>query len=307
MTPKGGARSATRSEHTLGLLLGLGAYGCWGLFPIYIKSVAVPPVEMLAHRVVWAFLLLLGLSAYQGRWGELRGALRGRRTAALLAASTVMITINWMVYIWAVASGRILEGSLGYFINPLVNVILGVLVLKERPARPVVAAVLVAAAGVGWLTFQVGHPPWISLTLALSFGLYGLLRKVVSVGAVIGLTVETALLAPPALGYLLWLKAAGSLSFLSGSAGRDALLVLAGPITALPLLLFAGAARRLRLSTLGLVQYLSPTLQLLVGVWLYGEPFTPARAVAFTFIWAGLAIFAVYSLRRGRPEPVTEG
>ena len=294
-------------ERVLGLLFGLGAYSCWGFLPIYFKKVAAAPaVELLAHRVVWALLLLLGLAWQQGLGGELRRALRPGRTLWLLTASTALIAVNWLVYIWAVVNGRILEGSLGYFINPLVNVLLGTLVLEERLERAVLAAVLVAAAGVAWLTFQVGQPPWVALTLAVSFGLYGLLRKLVGVGAVAGLAVETALLSPLAVGYLLWAGATGRSSFLAGDLRHDLLLLLAGPFTSVPLLLFTGAARRLPLSTLGFLQYLSPSLQLLVGVFLYGEPFPPARAVGFALIWAALAVFAVHTLRRGRAEPITE-
>jgi chloramphenicol-sensitive protein RarD len=300
--------SAHEREHALGLLFGLGAYSCWGFIPIYFKHVAAAsPVELLAHRVVWALLLLLGISARQGLLGELRRALRPGRTLLLLCTTTVLIAVNWLVYIWAIVSNRVLEGSLGYFINPLVNVLLGVIVLKERLERPVLIAVLVAASGVLHLTLQAGHPPWVSLTLALTFGLYGLLRKLVAVGAVTGLLVETLLLAPLAAAYLLWAASAGRLTFMAGSLGHDVLLVLAGPVTALPLLLFTGAARRLPLSTLGFLQYLSPTLQFLLAVFLYHEPFTAARGVAFACIWAALAIFAAHSLRRGRPEPVTEG
>jgi chloramphenicol-sensitive protein RarD len=224
----------------------------------------------------------------------------------LLAATTVLIAVNWLIYIWAIVSNRVLEGSLGYFINPLVNVLLGVIVLKERLERPVLVAVLVAALGVAWLTVQVGQPPWVSLTLAVTFGLYGLLRKLVAVGAVTGLLVETLLLAPLAVAYLAWAGLQGRLAFASGRAGLDLLLVLAGPVTALPLLLFTGAARRLPLSTLGFLQYLSPTLQFLLAVFLYGEPFTRARGVAFACIWAALLIFALHTLQRGRAEPVTE-
>jgi chloramphenicol-sensitive protein RarD len=294
-------------EPTSGLLLGLGAYSLWGLFPIYFKAVAAaPPLEMLAHRVVWALILLLAVSWRQGRLGELGSALRSGRTAALLGASTVLIAINWLVYIWAVVNGRILEGSLGYYINPLVNVLLGVVVLKERLERPVLAAVLVAGAGVVWLSLQVGHPPWVSLTLAASFGLYGLLRKLAPVGAVTGLAIETALLTPPAIVYLLWARDAGRLVFGTRSLSLDVLLLLAGPITAAPLLLFTAAARRLRLSTLGLLQYVSPTLQFLVAVGLYGEAFTAARGVAFACIWTALVLFAVHTVRRGRAAPATE-
>jgi chloramphenicol-sensitive protein RarD len=296
------------SRRTAGLLAGIGAYGTWGLIPGYFKAVAAaPPLELLAHRVVWALILLLVLLKQQGRLGELREALRPGRTLVMLSASTVLIAINWLVYIWAVVGGRVLEGSLGYFINPLVNVVLGVLVLKEKLEPPVVWAVAMAGLGVAWLTLSIGHPPWVSLTLAFSFGSYGLLRKLAPVVAVVGLAVETLLLFPFALGFLVWARESGRLTFLAGDLGLDALLVLAGPLTAIPLLLFTAAARRLPLSTLGFIQYLSPTLQFLLAVFLWGEPLGPERVVAFACIWSGLLIFAVHSLRRGAPEPLTEG
>jgi chloramphenicol-sensitive protein RarD len=296
------------SRRTAGLLAGIGAYGTWGLIPGYFKAVAAaPPLELLAHRVVWALILLLVLLKQQGRLGELREALRPGRTLVMLSASTVLIAINWLVYIWAVVGGRVLEGSLGYFINPLVNVVLGVLVLKEKLEPPVVWAVAMAGLGVAWLTLSIGHPPWVSLTLAFSFGSYGLLRKLAPVGAVVGLAVETLLLFPFALGFLVWARESGRLTFLAGDLGLDALLVLAGPLTAIPLLLFTAAARRLPLSTLGFIQYLSPTLQFLLAVFLWGEPLGPERVVAFACIWSGLLIFAVHSFRRGAPEPLTEG
>jgi chloramphenicol-sensitive protein RarD len=296
------------SRRTAGLLAGIAAYGSWGVIPIYFKAVsAAPPLELLAHRVVWALLFLVVLLNRQGRLAEFRAALRPSRTLAMLAASTVLIAVNWLVYIWAVVGGRVLEGSLGYFINPLVNVVLGVLVLEEKLERPVMAAVAVAALGVVWLTLSVGHPPWVSLALAGSFGSYGLLRKLAPVGAVVGLAVETLLLFPLALGYLAWAHGRGSLAFLAGDLRLDTLLVLAGPATAIPLLLFTAAARRLPLSTLGFVQYLSPTVQFLLAVFLWGEPLGRERAVAFACIWAGLLIFTVHSLRRGAPEPLTEG
>jgi chloramphenicol-sensitive protein RarD len=300
-------RTPRASRRGRGLAYGLAAYGMWGLIPIYFKVVsAASPLELLAHRVVWAFVLLLFVAGRLKLLPELRAAVRPGRTLALLGASTVLIALNWLVYIWAVVSGRILEGSLGYYVNPLVNVLLGVLVLGERLARPVLVAVGVAGAGVLWLTVTAGRPPWVSLTLALSFGLYGLVRKLVPVGAVAALTVETALLLPFAAGYLLVAGARGVLAFLAGSPVRDLLLLLAGPATAVPLLFFAGAVRRLPLSTLGFLQYLSPTLQFLLAVAVYREPFTAARGVAFACIWAALAIFAVHTLRRGEEEPVTE-
>jgi chloramphenicol-sensitive protein RarD len=290
-----------------GLVYGLSAYGLWGLIPIYFKAAsAAPPLELLAHRVVWAFLLVLVVAGKLKLFPELRAALRPGRTLALLGASTLLIALNWLVYIWAVVNGRILEGSLGYYVNPLVSVLLGVLVLGERLERPVLAAIGVAAAGVLWLALHAGSPPWVALSLAISFGLYGLVRKLVPVGAVAALTVETALLLPLALGYLVVAHGRGRLVFLAGTPGRDLLLVLAGPFTAVPLLLFAGALRRLPLSTLGFLQYVSPTLQFLLAVIVYDEPFSAARGVAFVCIWTALAIFAVHTLRRGEQEPVTE-
>lgn len=298
---------AASSRHTLGLTYGLAAYGLWGLFPIYFKATAtVPPLEVLAHRVIWAFAMLLVVAARLGLSQELRAAFRSAATMRLLGASSVLIAVNWLVYIWAVVSGRILEGSLGYYINPLLSVLLGVIVFRERLERSVLAAIAIAAAGVLWLTLHVGRPPWVALSLAFSFGLYGLLRKLAPVGAVTALTVETGLLLPFALAYLGLARARGTLAFLAGGFRLDLLLVLVGPITAIPLLFFAGAARRLPLSTLGFLQYVSPTLQFLVAVALYREPFSAARGVAFACIWTALAIFAVHTLRRGEQEPVTE-
>jgi chloramphenicol-sensitive protein RarD len=254
--------------------------------------------------VAWSLLLLVVLVARGGQWKDLRAALVPGRTLAMLAAASLLLAVNWLVYIWAVAQGRVMEGSLGYFINPLVNVALGVAFLGEQLERPVKIAVAMAALGVAWLTVALGHPPWVSLALAFSFGGYGLLRKVVPVGAILGLCVETLLLGPLALGYLAWQGAEGRLAFGSGNLRLNVLLVLAGPITALPLLLFAAAARRLPLSTLGFVQYLSPTLQLLLAVLVFREPLDAARAGAFAFIWAGLAVFTLHTLRRGWKRPV---
>jgi chloramphenicol-sensitive protein RarD len=291
----------------LGLAYGVAAYGLWGFMPLYIKAVrAVPVVEVLSHRVVWALVLLLLLVWRQRQLGPLLAALRSRRALAILATSTLAIAVNWTVYIWAVVNGRLLEGSLGYYINPLVNVLLGVVVLRERLERPVRIAVAIAAAGVLWLTVGVGRPPWIALILAASFGLYGLMRKLAPVGALAGLAIETALLLPFTGGYLVWAITTGRSAFLAGDRPLDLLLLLAGPVTAIPLLCFAGAARRLPLSTMGFLQYLSPTLQFLLAVLVYGEPFDRSRAIAFGFIWTALVVFAVHSARRGTPEPVTD-
>jgi chloramphenicol-sensitive protein RarD len=275
--------------------------------PIYIKRVGVAPVlEVLSHRIVWALVLLLALTWRRGELAAFRDALRPGRGLLILGVSTVAIAVNWLVYIWAVVHGRLLEASLGYYINPLVNVLLGVAVLGERLERPVKVAVAIASVGVLWLVLRAGHVPWIALVLATSFGTYGLMRKLAPMGAVIGLAVETALLLPLAGGYLVWAVASGRAVFLSGNTSLDLLLLFAGPVTAVPLLCFAGAARRLPLSTLGLMQYLSPTVQFLLAVLVYGEAFDTARAVAFGFIWTALFIFAVHSIRRGAPEPVID-
>ena len=277
------------------------AYGTWGVLPIYWKLLArVPLLEVLAHRVVgtviFTALLLTGLR----QMPELRKALRSRRELLSLLASGALIGVNWGVFIWAVGAGRILETSLGYYLNPLVNVLLGTLFLRERLRRA--QAISVALAGAGVLVMLVSHGdlPWISLALAMSFGLYGLLHKLTSVRPIAALAVETGALAPLALAYL-WLRAvpAGG-ALVSGTPLESTLLALAGPVTALPLLWFASAARRLRLSTLGLFQYLAPTLALFVAVFLYGESFTRAHAGAFVLIWSALALYSVDALQASR-------
>jgi chloramphenicol-sensitive protein RarD len=300
-------RGVGARERSVGLAYAFATYGFWGLFPLYLKSVArTPYLELLGHRITWAALFMAVLVALQGHRGQVLAALRSRRTLTVLGASTVLIAVNWLTYIVAVNSGRMLESSFGYYINPLVNVALGVLLLRERLAPAVWAAVAIAGAGVLWLGLHLGHPPWISLVLAFSFAFYGLLRKIAPVGPLIGLTVETLLLLPLAGGYLAYLVANKKAQFLSGDRGLDLLLLLAGPLTAIPLLWFAAAARRLPLSTIGFVQYLSPTLQFLLAVAVYKEAFDSAKAVAFACIWTALALFAWHSLRRRAPEPVTD-
>ena len=267
-----------------GLLFGVAAYGSWGFMPVYIKAVrTVPILEVLSHRVFWAFLLLLALCWRRGELPAIRTALGSRRTLALLCGSTTAIAVNWLAYIWAVANSRVLESSLGYFVNPLVNVLFGVAILGEQLDRPVRIAVAVAGTGVLWMALRAGHVPWIALTLATSFGLYGLFRKLAPVGGLAGLTIETGLLSP-----------------LAGDVRTDVLLLMAGPITAVPLLFFAGAARRLPLSTLGFLQYLSPSLQFLLAVCAYREPLDSARLVGCGFIWTALLIFGVYTARHTR-------
>lgn len=286
-----------------GLAYGLAAYGFWGLVPIYFKAVAsVPALEVLAHRVVWSLVVLALVLSVQRRWQEVWAVLRDRHTLAVLALTTVLVGGNWYIFIWAVANDRVLQASLGYFINPLVNVFLGVVFLRERLSRAGVVAVALAAVAVTWLTVQAGELPWVSLILAFSFGLYGLLRKTARVKPVPGLMVETALMAPAAVLYLGLVASRGGLYFGTGSMRLDFLLIAAGLVTALPLLWFTAAARLLQLATLGFLQYIAPTGQFLLAVLAYGEPLTRDRLLAFGLIWVALAIFTVAQLRR-RPSP----
>ena len=283
-----------------GLLLGLGAYLLWGVMPLYFKAIGhVSAIEIVAHRIVWSLVFLGAVATFWSRWGKIGLALKSRKVALTLLLTSVLIAVNWLVYIYAVVSGHVLEGSLGYYLNPLVNVLLGVVLLKERLSRAQVAAVLLAAAGVAVLASGAGDALWISLTLAASFALYGFLRKVTPVEAIEGLSIETALLTPLAMGYLLWLHGAGGAAFGKESV-TDLMLVLGGAVTAVPLLLFTAAAKRLPYSTLGFLQYVAPSMQFLLAVLVFGEPLTTSHMVCFGAIWAALVIFAGEGLRKGR-------
>jgi len=282
----------------IGLTYGLAAFVFWGLVPIYFKAVAsVSPLEVLAHRVVWSVVILGVVLTIKGRWGEVVAAFADRRTLGLLTVTTVLVGANWYIFIWAVANDQIVQASLGYFINPLVNVLLGVVFLKERLNRAAKVAVVLAGVGVGWLTIQAGVLPWISLFLAFSFGLYGLLRKMSPVKPVPGLMVETVLMAPVAILFLAATASRGGLYFGTGSLRLDLLLVAAGVVTALPLLWFTAATRLLPLTTIGFLQYIAPSLHLMLAVLAYGEPLTRDHLIAFGSIWAGLAIFTIDQLR----------
>jgi chloramphenicol-sensitive protein RarD len=286
-----------------GLVAAAGAYLIWGLLPIYWKLLqSVPAAQIMAHRIVWCLLIVaLWLGVREG-FGWLRGL--SPRLIAMLVTSALLISVNWWLYIWAVNSGHIVETSLGYFINPLVSVLMGVLILRERLNQAQWIAVGVAALGVLWLTVQGGRLPWIALALALSFGSYGLIRKLAVVPAVQGLAIESGVLFLPAATFLLWSELNGSGHFGHGALKLDALLVVAGLVTALPLILFAIGARRIPLSTIGVLQYLAPTLQLASGVLLFNEPFTQAQALGFGGIWLALGIYAVDGLWRARRRPV---
>lgn len=282
-----------------GLLAAIGAYFIWGLFPIYWKWLGeVPALQIMAHRIVWCALFVAAWLSLRTGWSWLREL--SPRLLTLLAASSLTIACNWWLYIWAVNAGHVVETSLGYFINPLISVLLGVLVLNERLNRAQWAAVAVAAAGVLWLTLQAGRLPWIALALAASFGTYGLIRKLAVVPAVQGLMVESGLLFMPALGLLFWQQQTGHGDVLKGDWQIDSLLILGGIVTALPLVLFAIGARRIPLSLIGILQYLAPTLQLLCGVLLFHETFSGVQAIGFGCIWAALAIYAGDSLWRSR-------
>ena len=291
---------STPASPRRGAASAVAAFFLWGLFPLYWKQLsAVPALEVVAHRTAWGFACLALWLLLRGGWGE-AAALAGRpRTLAQLAAGATLIGLNWLLYIWAVTHDHVMQASLGYYINPLVNVLLGVAVLRERLSRGQGLAVALAAAGVAVLTLGYGRFPWIALALATTFGLYGLVRKTVAADAVVGLAWETAILAPAAVCYLVFLGARGTGAF-GATAGASALLVLGGAVTALPLALFAYGARALPLSTLGFIQYLSPSLQFLLAVLLYGEPFTAAHAVSFACIWAALALLT-WDLRRRLP------
>lgn len=292
-----------RHAKRLGVAYGLAAYLWWGFIALYFRAVsAVGPLEVLAHRVLWSLLFLLLFLTARGRAPVLLAVLRDRRSVGLLAVTTVLIAVNWLVFIWSVFNGHLLEASLGYFINPLVNVLLGFVFLGERLRRGQTVAVALASVGVVWLAVGSGTPPWIALVLAATFGSYGLLRKMGRPDGLTGLAVETLLLAPLALGWLLFSAGQGTLVFGVGGWHRSLLLAAAGPVTALPLVWFAEGARRLRYATLGFLQYLAPTFQFLLAVTLFGESFTRTHAVSFGLIWAALAIYSVDTARSFTPS-----
>jgi len=280
-------------NHRRGLFYALSAFVLWGVAPAYFKLVQqVPPAEIIVHRILWSGVLMalvLGLSRRFVGWRHLRD---NPRLLATLALTSLLICANWLTFVYAVNSGRMLDASLGYYINPLINVLLAVAFLGERLRPLQIAAVALATLGVAYQVVELGRLPWISLVLALSFGFYGLLRKRVALDALNGLGVETALVTPLALGYLAWLWSQGNAQFAHVSAGLDALLIAAGIVTTVPLALFAAGAQRLPYTTIGFLQYLSPSIGIVLAVACYGEHFGATRAVTFGLIWAGLALFS---------------
>lgn len=292
--------AAAEQEARRGLWITAATFALWGVVPVYWHLLqAVPSPHIIAHRIVWSTLLVVAWLVYSARLQWWRRIAAQPRALATLALSSLAIAFNWGLYIWAVNAGHVIETSLGYFINPLVNVLLGVLVLHER-LRPLQwLAVACAALGVAWLTVDAGTLPWIALGLAGSFGLYGLLRKLVQVDAVAGLGVESLYLFLPALGFVLWGEAGHGGGFVGGWGWRnDLLLVFGGVVTAVPLIGFAYGVRRIPLSLVGLLQYIAPSLQLLLGVWFFREPFDAGKAIGFAAIWIGLLLFAGESLWR---------
>lgn len=284
-----------------GLAAAAAAFFIWGLLPLYLKALqGVPVLQVTAHRLVWGCVFGLVWLRLRGELGHVRAALSDPNTRWRLCASAALISVNWITYVYGIAENRVVETSLGYFINPLVNVLFGVLLLSERLNAAQWTAVAIAAAGVSYLTWTAGHPPWISLALAFSFGLYGLVRKLVRVDALAGFASETLILAPLGVAYLIWCEITGSGVVVGGSVGLDLLLVLGGPITAIPLVLFAFGARRISYSTLGLLQYIGPTIQLILAVFVFGEPFRGPRVLGFVLIWTALALYAADGLWRAR-------
>jgi chloramphenicol-sensitive protein RarD len=293
------------SNRLKGLPEAVGAYTIWGFMPLFFKQLqGISPVEIVAHRVMWSVVLIVAILWARSRLGEFRTAMADPRTRRFMVASTTLIAINWLVYIWAITNGHILAGSLGYYINPLVNVALGVVFFKEHMNRTQIIAITLAACGVMVLASESLTSIWISLTLGISFGLYGMVRKIAPVGSLPGLACETTLLLPFALGYALWAAWYDPTPGFGYSPMTDAFLIAGGAITTIPLLLFASAARKMPLSTMGFIQFIGPTIQFMLGVFVYNEPFTRAHAICFGLIWLAVALFCIDGIKRSRAARV---
>lgn len=293
-----------------GILYGIGAYALWGFFPIYWKFLhQVPALQVIGHRIGWSFILLVAFILVTKQWQDFRSkALDSWKTLGIYTIAGVLLTINWLVYVWGVNAGFIVETSLGYFINPLLSVLLGVIFLRERLRLAQWMPVIIAAIGVIYLTFVYGRLPWIALTLAFSFGFYGFVKKLAPLGSLYGLTLETGIVFPLALIYLAVVEFNGTGAFLHESAFTTLLLIGAGVVTTIPLLMFASAAKQIPLTVVGLLQYIAPTIQFLIGVFLYKEPFDRAHLIGFGIVWVALVIFWVenYFAHRVPVEPIAE-
>ena len=282
------------------MLAGVLSAGCaflmWGVFPLYLKTLkAIPPLEILSHRVFWSFVMLALILTVRHQWGWITSIKKNPRITAAFIASASMLAINWVVYIWSINHDRIVDASLGYFIAPLFNVLFGVM-LGERLRLWQWISVGLAATGVAWLTISAGQLPWIGLTLAFTFGLYGLLRKTASLGALEGLTLETLVMLPLSALFLLLPESGSSHAFVNAGTNTSLLLIAAGPVTAIPLLLFAYGARRIPLSLVGILQYIGPTIQLLLGIYLYNEAFSSTKLIGYGLIWCALGLYSIESL-----------
>lgn len=292
-----------RSSSRDGVLSALIAYLLWGVFPVYFKLLqAVPPTEVLTHRIIWAVPFGALILHVRRQWPEVRQAFASPSTLFWLAVAALFISANWLIYIWAVQQEEVLQASLGYYINPLMYVLVGVLFLKERLRRAQLVSVLLAAVGVSYLTVMGGQFPFVAVSLALLFTLYGVIRKQVAVGAMPGLFIETLLLFPFAMAWLAWLMTSQQATFAGSTVSMALLLMLAGPLTVVPLLMFAIAARRLTLTVIGFMQFIAPTLQFIVGIF-YGEVLTPAHLVCFGCIWAAVAIFSIDAFYQQKRKP----
>ncbi len=296
--------TATQGDERSGVVFGLLAYTMWGLFPIYfVWTSSVAPLEVLSHRVLWAVPFGALIISLRRQWRDVRNALVDRSRLSWLAMAALAISANWLTYIWAIQQDRIFETSLGYYINPLMYVAIGVLAFGERLRRLQGIAVALATIGVLFLTFSGGAFPWVAIVLGISFTTYGVIRKEVAIGAMPGLFIETLLIFPIVALWMGWFVAQGGASVVSGDAWLTFLLIMGGPITVLPLVFFAIAARRLTLTAIGFMQFLAPTLQFMTGVY-YGEPLTFAKLVCFGFIWTAVVVFSADALRQGRRKPL---
>lgn len=294
------ASSSPDPEKLRGVFCGVSAFLIWGLSPLYWKLLhTVPAFEIINHRIIWSFLFVVPLLMIKRRWGEVSAAILNPRTLSVLVVSSILVAFNWLLYIWAINNDRVLQASLGYYINPLVNVLLGMLFLKERLRRAQIFAFVLAAVGVLYLTLYYGKFPWISLTLAFSFGFYGLIRKIIPVGSLVGLSIETLLLSVPAYIWLFHLNSSGSGTFLHSGWILDLILIGSALVTALPLLLFTRGTRSLNLSTVGFLQYIAPTCMFLLGVFVFKEPFAKAQVISFVLIWTALAVYSLDSALAG--------
>jgi chloramphenicol-sensitive protein RarD len=292
-----------------GIWYGIAAYAMWGFFPIYWKLLHdVTALQVIGHRIAWSFLLLLIYVLLTRQWNDFRSVAFNRKTLGIYAVAGVLLSLNWLIYVWGVNAGFIVETSLGYFINPLLSVLFGVIFLREKLRPMQWLPVIVAAIGVTYLTITYGRPPWIALSLAFTFGLYGLVKKLSPLGSVFGLTLETGIVFPAALIYLIVVQANGTGGFLHDGLTVDLLLIGAGVVTTIPLLMFASAAKEIPLNMIGVLQYFAPTIQFLIGVFVYKEPFDTTRFIGFGIVWIALIIFWVENImaRRTPVSPIPE-